>query len=71
MGSLVTVGRDSLLNVDLTNTDVRKVIPEAAVENAKRVAVAAAGLLLYGANSVREQLSDQHSSLQHFMNRCD
>ena len=69
MGSLVTVGRDSLLNVDLTNTDVRKVIPEAAVENAKRVAVAAAGLLLYGANSVREQLSDQHSVLQHFMNR--
>lgn len=67
----MTIGRDSLWNVDLTNTDVRKVIPEAAMENIKSVATASTGLLLYGANAIREQLSDSQSALQHFMNRCD
>ena len=71
MGLCMTIGRDSLESVDLTNTDARNVIPNEIVENAKSAAKTAAGLLLFGANTLRDQVKNDDSALQHFMNRCD
>lgn len=71
MATSISIGRDSLGFVDLTNADIRKFIPEKALKDAQVVAAKGFGVAVYGAKFVRDNAKTCSDKLQHFMNRCD